>query len=76
MCREVFGPVVVLRPFDSFYAANDEADDTPYGLAAGVFTSDLDRAISAAQPAPRRTMQSTRRRAAGSTRINIGRSDR
>lgn len=49
MTKEIFGPVVVLRPFDDLDAAIVEANDTPYGLAAGVFTSNLDRALDAAQ---------------------------
>lgn len=49
MSNEIFGPVVVLRPFDDFDDAIDEANNTPYGLAAGVFTANLDRALSAAR---------------------------
>ncbi|MDQ1720413.1 MAG: hypothetical protein QOI26_147 [Pseudonocardiales bacterium] len=49
MCREVFGPVVSIRPFDSLDAAIDEANDTQFGLAAGIFTADLNNAFSAAQ---------------------------
>lgn len=48
MCREIFGPVVVLRPFEDLGAAIAEINDTPYGLAAGIFTRDLDRALLAA----------------------------
>ncbi|OZM79536.1 aldehyde dehydrogenase family protein [Pseudonocardia sp. MH-G8] len=49
MTNEVFGPVVVLRPFDTLAEAVAEANDTPFGLAAGVFTADLDSALTAAQ---------------------------
>jgi acyl-CoA reductase-like NAD-dependent aldehyde dehydrogenase len=49
MTEEIFGPVVVLRPFTSFDAAITEANDTPYGLAAGIFTASLDRALTAAR---------------------------
>jgi succinate-semialdehyde dehydrogenase/glutarate-semialdehyde dehydrogenase len=45
MARETFGPVVSIRPFDDYDAALAEANDTPYGLAAGIFTRDLDRAL-------------------------------
>lgn len=44
MCREVFGPVVSVRPFVDLDAAMDAVNATPYGLAAGVFTRDLDTA--------------------------------
>ena len=46
---EVFGPVVMIRPFTDLAAAVDEINDTPYGLAAGIFTRDLDRALLAAE---------------------------
>jgi acyl-CoA reductase-like NAD-dependent aldehyde dehydrogenase len=49
MCEEVFGPVVAIRPFDELDEAIREANDTPYGLAAGIFTQNLDRALDAAQ---------------------------
>lgn len=48
MSQEVFGPVVCLRPFDDLQEAVAEANDTPYGLAAGIFTSDIGRALAAA----------------------------
>lgn len=49
MASEIFGPVVVLRPFDDVSQAVAEINDTPYGLAAGVFTRDIDRALQLAQ---------------------------
>lgn len=49
MTNEIFGPVVVLRPFIELDQAIAEANDTPYGLAAGIFTASLDRALTAAQ---------------------------
>ena len=44
ICREeVFGPVAVVIPFDSDDEAIALANDTRYGLAAGVWTTDLQR---------------------------------
>ncbi|EAW13616.1 aldehyde dehydrogenase ALDH [Aspergillus clavatus NRRL 1] len=42
--EEVFGPVVVIEPFDSEEEALRRANDTIYGLGAAVFTRDLERA--------------------------------
>ncbi|HNP55853.1 MAG TPA: aldehyde dehydrogenase family protein [Gordonia sp. (in: high G+C Gram-positive bacteria)] len=42
---EIFGPVLAVIPFDSEEEAIALANDTPYGLAASVWTSNLDRAL-------------------------------
>jgi succinate-semialdehyde dehydrogenase/glutarate-semialdehyde dehydrogenase len=47
-CQEAFAPLLVIHPFDDFEEAMSSANDTPYGLSAGVFTNDLGRALKAA----------------------------
>jgi acyl-CoA reductase-like NAD-dependent aldehyde dehydrogenase len=46
---EVFGPVVAVIRYDDFDDALRMANDTRYGLQAGVFTSDIDKALRAAR---------------------------
>lgn len=48
MKDEVFGPVVSVVPYDEFADALRWANDTPYGLQAGVFTTNLNKAFQAA----------------------------
>ena len=47
--EEVFGPVLSVMKFSSDEEALRIANGTEYGLVAGVFTRDLDRATAAAQ---------------------------
>jgi len=46
---EIFGPVVGIQPYATFAEALRLANDTRYGLQAGVFTRDLDKALRAAR---------------------------
>jgi acyl-CoA reductase-like NAD-dependent aldehyde dehydrogenase len=47
-CEEVFGPVVIVNPFESVDEAIDRANGTRFGLQAGVFTASLGTALHAA----------------------------
>ncbi|WP_181780863.1 aldehyde dehydrogenase family protein [Pseudonocardia pini] len=42
--EEIFGPVLTVQPFDTEEEAVRLANDTPYGLAAGLQTGDVKRA--------------------------------
>jgi len=46
-CQEVFAPVVTLEPYDGFDDAVSRANDSAYGLQAGVFTRDAARLFHA-----------------------------
>jgi acyl-CoA reductase-like NAD-dependent aldehyde dehydrogenase len=48
-CQEVFGPVVTLGRYREFEEAVRVADDTEFGLQAGVFTHDIRRIRHAAE---------------------------
>ncbi|TJV48083.1 MAG: aldehyde dehydrogenase family protein, partial [Mesorhizobium sp.] len=39
--EEIFGPVISALPFDTLAEAVERANNTPYGLAAGVFTRNV-----------------------------------
>ena len=49
VCEEVFGPVVTVTAYESFDEALALANDSRYGLQAGVFTSSLASAMKAAR---------------------------
>ena len=46
-CQEVFAPVITVSPYDAFTDALTAANDTEYGLQAGVFTRDMGRIMQA-----------------------------
>ncbi|MBI4526563.1 MAG: aldehyde dehydrogenase family protein [Deltaproteobacteria bacterium] len=60
-CDELFGPAVAVTPFNSIDEAVELANDSVYGLAAGIFTENLEWA-----------MKFARRVEAGNLHINWG----
>lgn len=49
VCEEIFAPVATLIPYGSFDEAIALANATPFGLAAGIFSKDITRAMGAAR---------------------------
>lgn len=49
VCMEAFAPIVTVTPYDTLDEALRYANDTPYGLQAGIFTSSLEVAMRAAR---------------------------
>ncbi len=49
MSEEIFAPVISIVPYTSFEEALESVNDTPYGLTAGVFTMDINKAMRAAK---------------------------
>ncbi|MDQ0190191.1 aldehyde dehydrogenase family protein [Alicyclobacillus cycloheptanicus] len=48
-CEEAFGPVVTVTPFDTWTQAIEMANNSKFGLNAGVFTKNIERAFQAAE---------------------------
>lgn len=63
--REIFGPVAVVIPVETTGEAIERYNASPYGLAAGIFTRDIERALHA-----------MRRLRAGTVHINSASSSR
>ncbi|HEY6630355.1 MAG TPA: aldehyde dehydrogenase family protein [Rhizobiaceae bacterium] len=68
VCEEIFAPVISLLPFDTMEEAVDRANASPYGLAAGLFTSNLHTAL---QVAPRLRFGGVHVNEASSARIDV-----
>jgi acyl-CoA reductase-like NAD-dependent aldehyde dehydrogenase len=49
MCAEAFGPLVSLVPYDDFEQALVAVDNSNFGLQAGVYTGNLNKALRAVQ---------------------------
>jgi acyl-CoA reductase-like NAD-dependent aldehyde dehydrogenase len=47
MCREAFAPLVSIYEYENFEDAVKLLEDSPYGLQAGIYTSDLRKAFYA-----------------------------
>lgn len=47
-CQEVFGPIVVVTPFQKLEEAIEAVNDSRYGLQAGIYTRDIQKALKAA----------------------------
>ncbi|WP_289141801.1 aldehyde dehydrogenase family protein [uncultured Brevibacillus sp.] len=48
-CQEVFGPIVVVTPFETIDEAIEAVNDSRFGLQAGIYTSDIHAAMRAAE---------------------------
>jgi aldehyde dehydrogenase (NAD+) len=46
-CMEAFGPVALLQPYRDFEEAIRVVNDSTFGLQAGVFTNDINKAMHA-----------------------------
>lgn len=47
--EEIFGPVLVVQTFETLEEAIELANNTPYGLASGVWSKDIDKAMRVAR---------------------------
>jgi acyl-CoA reductase-like NAD-dependent aldehyde dehydrogenase len=48
ICEEVFGPIVSIVPYETIEEAIEEANDSSFGLQAGIFTNQIDLAYKVA----------------------------
>ena len=49
VCEEIFAPVLAIIPYTSLDEAIAEVNATPFGLAAGIFSRDVPRVMTAAR---------------------------
>ena len=49
MGMEAFGPVVSIVPYDDFAEALTRVNDSDFGLQAGIYTSDINKALTAVE---------------------------
>ena len=47
VCQEIFGPVIVVRPFDELHEPIAWINQSGFGLNCGIFTASLDTAFTA-----------------------------
>ena len=47
VCKEVFAPIVSLIPYSDFDSAIEMVNDSIYGLQAGIYTNDINKAFKA-----------------------------
>lgn len=45
VCNEAFGPTLVVESYRDFQTAIDQVNNSPFGLQAGVFTNQMDKAM-------------------------------
>src|SRR5690606_21120667 len=46
-CKEVFGPIVTIEPYEELDEAIAKVNDSNYGLQAGIYTTDVGTAFKA-----------------------------
>ena len=49
MCQEIFAPVLSIIPYTDLNSVIEQINATPFGLAAGIFTRDVMRALDTAR---------------------------
>ncbi|MCM3550784.1 aldehyde dehydrogenase family protein [Alkalihalobacillus clausii] len=47
-CKEAFGPIVTIEPYEELEEAIEKVNDSEYGLQAGIYTTEIKKAFTAA----------------------------